>query len=122
MNIKSAVSQIIPLSVRKLQRENKTEATADRDPNAGRQEKKEERTPRRNLSQEEIDKAVDYLKNLPGVKESHLSVRLTRENNVPVVFIEDPAGKIIRRIPEMELSLIGGTPATTKGNLLNKSL
>ena len=46
-----------------------------------------------------------------------------RQNGVPVVFIEDQKGKVIRRIPETELSMLDLTEKDNeKGSLLNKSL
>jgi uncharacterized FlaG/YvyC family protein len=120
MNIKSIANNIIPFEIKKSERNNsKTEASSDRDAN-GKREDEQKRAPRRNLSDDELKAALKFLKELKGVKDNNLNVRLARENGIPVVFIEDQKGKVVRRIPETELSLLD--TEKEKGNLLDKSL
>lgn len=120
MNIKSIASNLIPFEVKKLVREPKPEASSERDAN-GKREDTEKKQPRRNLTEDELKKAIEFLKELKGVKDNNLNVRLVKQNGVPVVFIEDHLGKVVRRIPETELSLLD-TSEKDKGNLLDKSL
>src|SRR5690606_14153923 len=96
----------------------RTEGSADREPNQGGD--KGDESPKRHLSDQELQQAIDHLKQLAGVKENNLTVRLVRENDIVLVFIEDPTGKIIRRIPEAELSTL--TKVTKiKGNIIAKA-
>lgn len=120
MNIKSVANNFLAPEIKKLKRERKTESSTDRDPTQD-QSGKNDQTPKRNLTEEELNSAISFLKELKGVKDNNLSVRLAKENDVPVVFIEDALGKIIRRIPETELSLLT-QKEKSKGNLLDKSL
>jgi len=120
MNIRSIANNLIPFEVRKLKKDAKAEASSERDAN-GKNEKEPQKQPRRNLSEEELTAALNHLKELKGVKDNNLNVRLVRQNGVPIVFVEDQKGNIVRRIPETELSLLDlGEKA--KGNLLDKSL
>lgn len=120
MNIKSIASQLLPFDIKKINRETKTQASSERDP-SGKREDSPKKAPRRNLSDEELQAAVNFLKELKGVKDNNLNVRLVRQNNIPIVLIEDQTGKVVRRIPETELSLLE-INEKTKGNLLDKSL
>jgi uncharacterized FlaG/YvyC family protein len=119
MNIKSIANNLIPFDVKKITR-TRAEASSDRDAD-GKREDSPKKQPRRNLSEEELSAAINYLKELKGVKDHNLNVRLGRENGVPVALIEDNKGKIVRRIPETELSMLD-TNEKSKGNLLDKSL
>ena len=105
MNIKSIANNLLPFDVKKVVRNNRTEASSDRDAE-GKREEAPKKQPRRNLSEDELNAAIAYLKNLKGVKDNNLTVRLVRQNNVPVAIVEDHTGKIIRRIPETELSML----------------
>lgn len=117
MNIKSLTNSLFPTEIKSIQREKKLESTSDREPQ-NQQDGSEQG--QRNLSQEELLNAVDYLKNLDGVKNNNLLVRLQQENGINIVFIEDMNGKIIRRIPESELSFLT-RKNKKKGNLLDKA-
>jgi len=123
MNIKSIAGQLLPFEVRKIKKETRSEASTERDANGQNEGQQEGRQPRRNLSENEIQAAISYLKELPGVKDNNLQVRLISANNVPVVLIEDIKGKVVRRIPESELSMLPvGQEPRQKGNLINKSM
>ena len=119
MNIKSIAGNLIPFDVKKITR-TRAEASSDRDAD-GKREDAPKRSPRRNLSEEELLAAIKHLKELKGVKDNNLNVRLVRENGIPVALIEDQKGKIVRRLPETEMSLLD-TSEKSKGNLLDKSL
>jgi uncharacterized FlaG/YvyC family protein len=110
---------LIPFDVKKITR-TRAEASSDRDAD-GKRENSPKKQPRRNLSEEELNNAIKHLKELKGVKDHNLNVRLARENGVPVALIEDHKGKVVRRIPETELSMLD-TNEKSKGNLLDKSL
>ncbi len=120
MNIKSIANNLLPFDIKKVGRDPKTQASADRDGN-GKREDTPKKTPRRNLSKEELENAIKYLKELKGIKDNNLNVRLVLQNGIPVVLVEDHLGKVVRRIPETELSMLD-TTEKSKGNLLDKSL
>lgn len=118
MNIKSIGSALPPFEIRNIDKNKRTEGSADRDPHPD--QGRGDETPKRHLSDEEIQAAVEHLKQIPGVKDNNLTVRLVKENGIVVVFIEDPSGKIIRRIPEAELSTLNKI-AKPKGNILDRA-
>ena len=130
MDVKHAIRNILPpvlgkVSETKLREAttSETHTTSDRDANG--QQQREEQAPRRNLTEEELQAAVKTLEALPGVKDNGLKFRLSRsEDGVPVVYVEDRDGKIVRRIPETELSQLGArsVEAKTTGNLFNKAM
>lgn len=130
MDVKQAARGILPISLGKVSEAKLREATTseahtttDRDANG--QQQREQPAPRRNLSEEELQEAIKILEALPGVKDNGLKFKLSRsEDGVPVVHVEDRNGKIVRRIPETELSLLKARTSEQKstGNLLNKAM
>ena len=120
MNIKSIANNLIPFEAKRVVRDTKTEASADRDAN-GKREDDRKKAPRRNLSEEELAAAIKFLKEVKGIKDHNLNVRLVRMDGIPVALIEDQKGKVVRRIPETELSMLETNEKNT-GNLLDKSL
>ena len=131
MDVKQAARNILPLALGKVSEAKLREATtseahttsSDRDANG--QQQREQPTPRRGLSEEELQEALKILEALPGVKDNGLKFKLTRsEDGVPVVHVEDRNGKIVRRIPESELSMLKSRNVDPKatGNLLNKAM
>ncbi|MGE3972891.1 MAG: flagellar protein FlaG [Bdellovibrionales bacterium] len=121
MNIKSVAHNILPLEITKIRR-SQSEKAGDRDPNAQSDGGGGDAT-KRHLSEEEIQKAIAHLKELKGVKDNNLQIRLHKKDGITIVFVEDHLGKVIRRIPEAELyHLTTQDKNTEKGHLLNKSL
>jgi uncharacterized FlaG/YvyC family protein len=121
MNIKSTIRAILPSTVqatRDLVRA-RTGESADRDPNG--QQPGQEQEKKRELTPEQIKEAIQYLENLPGVKDNHLTVRLDMSDGTAVVFIEDPTGKVVRRIPQSELGSLTADREKKSGHLLSKS-
>ncbi|MES2855316.1 MAG: flagellar protein FlaG [Bdellovibrionota bacterium] len=123
MDIKGVVRNIVPFSVKKKE-ESKTGSALDTDneKDANGQQAGEGDQRRRNLSPEEIAEAVKYLSELPGVKDNGLKVRLETKDDVTVVYVEDRDGKIVRRIPESELSLLTAAKEKKSGHLLNRAM
>ena len=130
MDVKQAARSILPLSLGKVSEAKLRDATtseakttSDRDANG--QQPQGDAPPKRNLTDEELQEAMKILESLPGVKDNGLTFRLMRgENGVPVVHVEDRLGKIVRRIPESELSQLKARNVDPKstGNLLNKAM
>jgi uncharacterized FlaG/YvyC family protein len=121
MNIKALTQQIAPLEVAKTRKDARSEKASDREPD-GSANSGGDREQKRHLSPEELEKAIAHLKELKGVKDNNLSIRLFQKNGVTIVFVEDHLGKVIRRIPESELHQLTSKQDKEKGHLLDKSL
>jgi len=128
--VKNVIRNILPFSLNSISESKRRElvqgeakTAADRDPGSA-QDQQHGETPRRNLSDDEIQEAIKHLEALPGVKDNGLRVRLERTDGIPVVYVEDRNGKVVRRIPETELSMIKSRSQENKttGNLLNRAM
>lgn len=124
MNIKGLVSNVIPFPGPKKPEEAKakTALDADNEKEGNGQSSNGGDQRRRNLTPEEIAVAVKHLENLAGVKENGLKIRMETNDGITVVYVEDRDGKVVRRIPESELSLLTGDRERKSGHLLNKAL
>lgn len=128
MDIKSLVRTVLPFSpvgpAAGAKQRAQTVETTDRDPH-GKQEQAEEQ-PKRHLTQQEIDDAIAYLKSLAGVKENNLIIRLEEHDGIKVIFVEEPGGKVVRRLAEADLFVLLKSKAAPEpkksGNLLNKAV
>lgn len=125
MNIKGLLgAQIIP-SVRateKVDRAIHSDMTHDRDANGqqlfdgGQGQQKEP------MSEEQMEKALESLRNLPAVKEHKWTVQLMKtEDQKRSVVIKDNLGNVIRRIPEQELWSLSFDDQAPKGHLFKKT-
>lgn len=122
MNIKGLIGNVIPFQPKKAdEAKAKTALDADNEKEGNGQSSNGEEKRRRNLTPEEIAQAVQHLENLDGIKNNGLKVRQETSDGVTVVYVEDRDGKIVRRIPEADLSLFTGKEKKS-GNLLNKAL
>lgn len=121
MDMKSVIRQIVPLTGKPQAAEKPTTtvATSDRDANGQSPDQGDERN--RHLSKEQIEEAVKHLENLDGVKNNGLKIRSETKDDVTVVYIEDRDGKVVRRIPSSELSLLSRDSNRKSGQLLNKA-
>jgi uncharacterized FlaG/YvyC family protein len=123
MDIKGIARNIIPLSTVTKKDDAKAKSKLDTDnEKEGNGQAEGENQKRRQLTPEQVQDAIQYLENLPGVKENNLSIRLVAENGITVVFIEDRDGKVVRRIPEAELYALTHNRAKPSGHLLNKAM
>lgn len=123
MDIKKAVTAILPTQaerVARVDRSIKTDSTTDRDAN-GQQAQGGSDQNKEPLSQEEMEKVLDYLKNLAVVKEHQLQVVLVLRENKKFVLLQEPNGTIVRRIPEHELRSVLLPAGEDKGVLLRRS-
>ncbi len=124
MNIKGLISNILPetkvRSVENIGKTIKSDETHDRDANGqqtygeNQQEQKEPMTP------EQLEKAMDHLRNLPAVKEHKWTVHLEESAEGRFVLVKDNLGTLIRRIPELELWTLP-TDNSPRGQLLKRS-
>jgi uncharacterized FlaG/YvyC family protein len=124
MDIKGIARNVIPLpSVRKSEDSKaKSAVDADNERDGNGQASNGENQKRRHLNPEEILEAVKYLEGLAGVKDNNLRVRFETKDSITIVYIEDRDGKVVRRIPEAELSLLTCNRQRQSGHLLNKAL
>jgi uncharacterized FlaG/YvyC family protein len=121
MNIKGIVSNLLPADLKSVDLR-KTRNTPDRDPQQGGGG---EAPPKNHkLTESELEEALKILRELPGVKLNNLQFRVERPNGRIVVFLEDPTGKVLRRMPDLELLQLvkNHNPDRTRGQLLNKAL
>lgn len=124
MNIRSVSPQIILPTEPK----SKTEGNADVKPQEsterdgdGRQHQGEQEL-KRHLTDEELTEAMEKLRQLPGVKNNNLRVRLVEEEGIKKILLEDPSGKIIRRMSEAQLWSSVQYLDKSTGQLLNKAM
>jgi len=124
MNIKGLLGNILPTSpirpASKTEKAIKSDSTSDRDANGQQAGGGEQH--REPMTDEQIQKALEQLRNLPVVKEHQWTVELTFIENKKFVLIKDTNGTVIRRIPELDLWTLpsAGDPGA-KGQLLKKS-
>lgn len=126
MDIRNAIGSLLPTNLRKkdpVEKGIKSDSTTDRDGNGQmpQQEKKEgdEKPP---MSDEQLKKAIEHLKSLPVVKDHSLSVELVKaEAGKRFVLLKEPNGKLIRKIPEVELWSLQIMKENDKGQLLRKT-
>lgn len=125
MNIKGLLGNILPTSsirgASKTERAIKSDSTTDRDAN-GQQAGGGNQQHREPMTDEQIQKSLEQLRNLAAVKEHNWTVELTIIENKKFVLIKDTSGTVIRRIPELDLwTLPSATDPGAKGQLLKKS-
>lgn len=125
MNIKGLLGNMLPTSpirpASKTEKAIKSDSTSDRDAN-GQQAGGGEQQQREPMTDEQLQKALEQLRNLPAVKEHGWVVELTIVENKKFAFVKDSKGTVIRRIPELDLwTLPQGNDPSAKGQLLKKS-
>ncbi|PIS10030.1 MAG: hypothetical protein COT73_11505 [Bdellovibrio sp. CG10_big_fil_rev_8_21_14_0_10_47_8] len=126
MDIKGALNAIIPPQLRikdGVDRSIKTGTTTDRDAN-GQMPGDQQQPEREPMTEEQLEKAMAHLREMPAVKEHNLSVELTETNGKKFVLLTEPSGKLIRRIPEIELWTLpdfSDSEPNKKGQLLSKT-
>jgi len=99
----------------------KSDSTTDRDAN-GQQAGGGDQQHREPMTDEQLQKALEQLRNLPAIKEHHWTVELVVIENKNFAFVKDSNGTVIRRIPELDLwTLPQGNEPGGKGQLLKKS-
>lgn len=122
MNIKTVSSSpILPLEPKqKAEGSSRTVGTTDRDGD-GRGNQKESEL-KRHLTEAELEEAVKILSESPGLKSNNLSVRVEQKEDCRVIFIEDPDGKIVRRLSESQLWLATRDKDRAVGKILDKAM
>lgn len=127
MNIKGLSGNIPAPPVRPTDRTDrliKSDMAHDRDPN-GQQAFDQKEKDQGPMSDEELKKSLEHLKNLPFVKEHKWSIELVSEFAGDVekkfVLVKDTSGTLIRKIPEKDLWTLPLDFNDQKGQLLRKT-
>lgn len=128
MDIKNALNAILPINVKQktgVDRSIKSGNTTDRDANGqaayDQNQQQQQRPP---MTEEQLEKALQQLREYPAIKEHNLTVELVEQAGRRFVFLKESDGKVIRRIPEAELwTLPNMSPndPKPKGQLLRKT-
>lgn len=122
MNIKTLGPQFVrPSTTAKAAEKTRTtmQESADRDAN-GRQDQGQE-PPKRHLNDQEFQEALQILKEMPGVKQSNLLVRVESREDHRVILIEDIKGTVVRRLSEADLWAVTRDKTKTTGQLYDKA-
>lgn len=122
MNIKGLFNNVIPFTKKTAEPKTQSAFDADNDKEGNGQSSEGGDQRRRSLSPEEIAEAIKHLESLSGIKENGLTVRAESKDGITVVYVEDRDGKVVRRIPESDLSLLTGSKERKTGSLLNRAL
>jgi uncharacterized FlaG/YvyC family protein len=124
MNIKGLLGNIWPTNsvrpVDKTERAIKSDSTSDRDAN-GQQAGGGDSQQHEPMTDEQLQKALEQLRNLPGVKEHNWEVELLIIENKKFAVVKDSGGTVIRRIPELDLWTLPTGNDPGKGQLLKKT-
>lgn len=127
MDIKNALNAVIPPQLRAkdgVDRSIKMSNTTDRDAN-GQQTFQEQNQHKEPMTDEQFEKAMEVLRNLPAVIEHNLTVEMIDHEGKRLVLLKEPDGKILRRIHEAELWTLpefkSTDPGNQKGQLLRKT-
>ena len=124
MNIKGLISNILPNNeVRPVERAGqsiKSEMTHDRDANGQDFSGGQQQQHREPMTPEQLEKAMEHLRNLAPFKEHKWSVELDSSSEERSVIVKDNLGNLIRRIPELELWTLPSDDSP-RGQLLKRS-
>lgn len=123
MNIKGLVTNIIPADnrgVEKSERTIKFDETHDRDANGQQAYDQNQQQKKPPMSDEQLERAMEHLRNLAATKEHKWQVQLEVSEEGRFVLIRDNLGNTIRRFPEVELWSLP-SDQTPKGQLLHRA-
>ncbi len=125
MNIKGMIPNILPSfesrTVDPVGKTIKSDTTHDRDANG--QESYQQQGESENhepMTDEQLERAMEHLRNLSGVKEHKWTVHLNIEEASRYVLVKDNLGNIIRKIPERDLWTLPSDDSP-KGQLLKRA-
>lgn len=125
MNIKNLVG-IQPNEIRtvvKTERAIKSDSSHERDANGQQSFQEQKRENHESMSEEQLNKALEHLRNLSAVKEHKWTIQLVAadEKSIRYVVVKDNMGNVIRNIPEYELWTLPVDLEDKKGQLLQKA-
>lgn len=122
MDIRNVLGSILPTNLSRkdpVDRAIKSDSATDRDANGQMPQQEEEHHPP--MSEEQLERALEHLRNLAVVKEHNLTVELVVIEDRRFVLIREPDGKVVRRIHEQELWTLKEVKENEKGQLLRKT-
>lgn len=124
MNIKNLIGNSAPItpakSVAKVDRQIKTDNTADRDANGQQFYQKEKKKER--MTKEQFEKAIALLREKHFIKDMNWSVMPVNEGDIKYASVQDSSGNLIRKIIEYDLwEIFDEVAEETKGQLLKKT-
>ena len=93
--------------------------SSDRDADGRRQEPEPEH--KRHLTDVEFEVAIQTLKEHQGIVAHGLNVRVEVLEDARVIYIEDQAGKVVRRLSEADLWLVTRDKNRPTGQILDKA-
>lgn len=124
MNIKGFIPNILPdtkvRSVETIGKTIKSDETHDRDANGQESYSQNQQEQHEPMSEEQLERAMDHLRNLPAMKEHKWTVTLEVGEGSRHVVVKDNLGTVIRRIPELELWTLPSDDSP-RGQLLKRS-
>ncbi|MFN7729690.1 MAG: hypothetical protein ACK5P7_11085 [Bdellovibrio sp.] len=124
MDIKNVLKGIIPIEpkvIDRLDRTIKSDAASDRDGNGQTPYGEQNQQDHGPMSDEQLQKCLEHLQNLPSVKEHSWTAELVKIEGRNFVLLKDAEGKTIRRIQESELWSLQSAGKTDKGQVLRKT-
>src|SRR5690606_6175293 len=98
----------------------KMDEAHDRDADGQQQYGENQQEQRQPMTEEQLEKAMEHLRNLPSLKEHKWTVALEYEAEGKFVIVRDNLGNTIRRIPELEMWDLP-TDTSPRGQLLKRS-
>lgn len=123
MDIKNVWKGVVPPQPKPIERSEKTiksDSTTDRDGN-GQMPFGQGQHHQGPMSDEQLQKCLEHLRDLPSVKEHGWTVELVVHEGRRHVALKDRDGKIIRKIQESELWSLQTAGAKDKGQLIRKT-
>ena len=105
----------------KVERSIKSDMTQDRDPNGQQPQDDGSRKHDEPMTDEQLAKCLDHLRQLPAVKENNWQIDLAVVEGKRFVLVLDPQGNLIRRFPESDLWTLPVDLTDHKGQLLKKT-
>lgn len=126
MDIRGVLNAAIPQTVREKENAGPTEkvvksdSTTDRDAN-GQMASDGGDAHKEPMSEEQLEKALAHMRALPVVKDHGLVLEVVTMNEKRFVLLKEPSGKVVRRIPEVELWDLIHVKPNEKGQILSKT-
>lgn len=123
MDVRNVLGSLIPTNITKkdpTEKAIRSDSTTERDGN-GQMPFGEGGDQKPPMSEEQLKKAVEHLASHAAVKENNLTVELIKVDEKNFVLIKDPSGKVIRRIPEIDLWTLQTVQDNEKGQLLRRT-
>lgn len=125
MNIKGFAPNILGIndlrSVENIGKAIKSDSTHDRDANGQQTYEQNQQEQHPPMSQEQLEAAMEHLRNLPAIKEHKWTVHLDASHeHQRYVIVKDNLGNTIRRIPEVELWTLPASDSP-RGQLLKRA-